>query len=801
MAAIETSLPTRPIFFTIVSANYLAYARALMRSVREHHPDAARYVFLADEPVETAANDDLFKLVPAREIGVPNYDHLAFRYSILEFNTALKPIAFRWLLAEHETAPIVYLDPDIVVLSPLEAVLDAMDSGALAVLTPHLDHPLNDGKHPDESTFLRVGIYNLGFIAVGQHPSRQALVDWWADRLEFGAFVDLEAGTFTDQKWIDLVPGLFPDVRILRHPGYNLAYWNLAIRSVTTASDGTLRARGEPVAFVHFSGADLGRPGDFSKYQNRFDTASIGALRPVYEKYLAALRTEGHEELAKSRYAYEQLRDGSAITPEMRSLFRYRFDIGRPQEQEAPFGLTAKDFANAAPISARLTRRALEAYRAGRRRPYVRLVMDRLAPRARLMLRRRVLRAATPPSVRVEQDLARASEIGYPLSRPTGLELVPRANLIGYFEGEFGVAEAARQLARAAETAGVEMARIRVDAGRKSSQRDRSMSDSFTSEPQHPVNIICVNADQTELVAAGLGGRVLENRYNIGFWFWELARFPDAWNGAIDLVDEVWVATDFVREAIAAKTNKPVRTIGVAVDATPSRAYTKAEFNLAPDRFTFLFSFDFASYPARKNPSAVIEAFRLAFPSGTEPVNLFLKSINGHRNPVEMAKLSEVAAEDSRIRLQDGFLTRDEVFGLESVADCYVSLHRSEGFGLGLAESMSLGKPVIGTAYSGNLDFMNASNSCLVGYRLVDVKSNEYPHHDGQVWADPDIQQAAYFMARLLEDAAFRSHLGQVARRDMARVASTMAVGVRAAAELTRIASDRAATKGRLRRD
>jgi glycosyltransferase involved in cell wall biosynthesis len=791
MALVEASPSTRPVFFTIVSANYLAYARALMRSVREHHPDAARYVFLADEPIDAAHDDALFQLVPARAIGVPNYDHLAFRYSILEFNTALKPIALRWLLGEHARAPIVYLDPDIVVLSPLVAALDQMNAGALAVLTPHLDHPLNDGKHPDETTFLRVGIYNLGFIAVGPHASRRALVDWWSDRLEFGAFVDLEAGTFTDQKWIDLVPGLFPDVQILRNPGYNLAYWNLAVRPVTTASDGSLLAGGEPVAFVHFSGADLGRPGDFSKYQNRFDAASIGALGSVYEKYLESLRTEGHEELAKSRYAYEKLRDGSTITPEMRSFFRYRFDIARTHERKDPFGLTARDFANSAPLSARLTRRALDTYRATRRRQFVRLIMDRLAPRARFMLRRRVLRAATPPSVRAEQDRDRASEIGYPLARPTGLERLPRANVIGYFEGEFGVAEAARQLARAAETAGVQISRIRVDAGRKASQRDRSMSNSFTTEPHHPVNIICVNADQTELVAASLGRRVLDNHYNVGFWFWELARFPDAWLGALELIDEVWVATDFVREAIAAKTEKPVRTIGVAVDATPSRVYTKAEFDLAPDRFTFLFSFDFASYPARKNPSAVIEAFRLAFPSGDEPVALVLKSINGHQSGEAMGALSNQAMADSRIRLMDGFLSRDQVFGLESAADCYVSLHRSEGFGLGLAESMSLGKSVIGTGYSGNLDFMDAGNSCLVGYTLVDVGASEYPQPQDQVWADPDLDHAAYYMRRLSMDRSLVSRLGTQASRDVARNMSQMKIGERLALELMRIEKSR----------
>lgn len=782
---------SRLLIFTIVSANYLAYAKTLMQSVREHHPEAETYVFLADEPTaESEASPDLFTLVPARELGPPHYDHLAFRYSILEFNTALKPFALRWLAGRRPSAPILYLDPDVVVLSPLVRVFEALADGALAVLTPHIDIPLRDGRQPDESTFLRVGVYNLGFIAVGPHLSRPAFLDWWADRLEFGSYVDLEFGSFTDQKWIDLVPGLFPDIRVLRDPGYNLAYWNLAIREVTTSADGDLLANGTPVAFVHFSGVDASHPEDFSKYQNRYDADSIGALGPTYRRYLAALAANNHARLSASRYSYERLRDGSPITPEMRSLFRYRFDVGQPEATVDPFGLTKRDFERAVSVRVRVTRQALEAYRKVRRRPYVRAAMDRLSPRAILVLRRRVLRAAVPPSVRRAQDEARSARLGYPVSRPTGSNNRPQANIIGYFEGEFGIAENARQLARAADAAGVDLSLISVDAGRSSRQHDRSMSSALSDKPQYPINIFCINADQTEIVAAALGPDVVAGRYNVGFWAWELERFPAAWQGAMDLVDEIWVPSDFVRRAVAASTSKPVRTVGMAVNATPSRRYSRAELGLPEGTFLFLFSFDYSSYVARKNPAAVVQAFRTAFPRGDEPVSLVIKSINGHQHQDSLANLQDGAAHDPRIRLQDAFLSRDQVFGLEGLADCYVSLHRSEGFGFGMVESMSVGKPVIGTAYSGNLDFMNAANSCLVGYQLVDVRPGEYPHYENQFWADPDIEQAAFFMRRVAGDAAFAARVGRVAANEMRSRYSHPAIGRRVARELERIARD-----------
>src|SRR5687767_6610757 len=207
---------SEPVVYSIVSANYLAYAITLMHSVRRHHPDSKRFVMLADEPrPDLDLDPELFTLVPAADLSIPNLEHFAFRYSVLEFNTAIKPFAMRWLASRHPQNAIVYLDPDIYVVSPLEKVLGASAGGALAVLTPHITAPLTDDKHPDEMTFLRVGTYNLGFIATGPHPSREALINWWAERLEHNAYVDLESGLFTDQRWIDLVPGLFPDVHVL----------------------------------------------------------------------------------------------------------------------------------------------------------------------------------------------------------------------------------------------------------------------------------------------------------------------------------------------------------------------------------------------------------------------------------------------------------------------------------------------------------------------------------------------------------------------------------------------------------
>jgi glycosyltransferase involved in cell wall biosynthesis len=356
-------------------------------------------------------------------------------------------------------------------------------------------------------------------------------------------------------------------------------------------------------------------------------------------------------------------------------------------------------------------------------------------------------------------------------------------NVIGHFRGEFGVAEAARSLVTSAQAAGVRVT-LRSAHPRDAQGRDLRLAEAIGVEMPHPISVICVNANETAQLIDELGPEATHGRYLIGFWFWELSRLPEAWHGAIDRIDEIWVASEFVAEAMRAATSKPVRTVRLAVDATPSRTYRRSEFGLSEDAFTFLFTFNVNSYAARKNPLGTIAAFRKAFPEPSPRVELILKSTNLDQGSDRMRPLLEAIGSDERIRWIDRLLTRDEVFGLESVVDSYVSLHRSEGFGLGLAESMFLGKPVIGTAYSGNLEFMDETNSLLVDYRLVDVGAGEYPFPEGQVWAEPDVDRAAGLMRRLVDDRAFGHELGARARAHMLREFGNEAVGAGLAARL-----------------
>ena len=236
---------------------------------------------------------------------------------------------------------------------------------------------------------------------------------------------------------------------------------------------------------------------------------------------------------------------------------------------------------------------------------------------------------------------------------------------------------------------------------------------------------------------------------------------------AFKFVNEIWVTSDFVRDAISETSPVPVFTIpqSLNIGEPAGTASTREAFDL-PDGFLFLFSFDFFSVLQRKNPIGVIKAFQNAFAPGEGPI-LLIKSINGHRKRAELERLYYARDGRSDIIIRDGYMSAAERDALVATCDCYVSLHRSEGFGLTMAEAMLLEKPVIATRYSGNLEFMNDANSFLCSYRLRRVGAGADPYPSQARWADPDIPEAARLM-RLVFDNPEKARLrGQQARRDL----------------------------------
>lgn len=354
----------------------------------------------------------------------------------------------------------------------------------------------------------------------------------------------------------------------------------------------------------------------------------------------------------------------------------------------------------------------------------------------------------------------------------------PGVNLIGFARGALGLSENFRTLARALLAQGYAVSL--VDAGVLDAARnnDRSGDLSLSPSAPYPIDIFCINPDQLDPAMEATRAARRPDAYRIGYWFWELEAIPQDWSSTLDRVDEIWVASTFVRDAFVAVTHKPVILVRVPVQPPELPKTVKDEG--AP--FVFLFSFDFHSYVARKNPAAAIEAFTRAFPQGDENVRLVIKSNNGEAFREQLYALLARGATDGRVRIIDGYVPREQMLDLLDGADAYVSLHRSEGFGLGMAEAMALGKAVIGTGYSGNLEFMDASNSRLVRYAMVAVKPGEYMHGEGHLWAEPDIDHAAMHMRELAADRRGAIDLGRRAAEDM-KVRHSMSVAGRIAIE------------------
>jgi glycosyltransferase involved in cell wall biosynthesis len=340
-------------------------------------------------------------------------------------------------------------------------------------------------------------------------------------------------------------------------------------------------------------------------------------------------------------------------------------------------------------------------------------------------------------------------------------------NIVGFFQHEFGIGESARCSANAAKAAGIPVALVLSKMGTHSTAASAQWSDSYQTDNPYPVNLFHVDSPQIQFVRKWHGARFMTGRYNIGYWAWELPEYPDYSLSNMDCVDEVWVPSEFVRQSMAAKSPVPVLVMPHSIEFKVPADATRAKFGLPPDDFLFLVMYDLNSSQKRKNPQAAIKAFQAAFPK-PNGVKLVVKTHGAKTNPEDFLALQASMENSPDIVLINRTLDYDELRSLQNVSDCFVSLHRSEGFGLALAECMYLGKPVIATNWSGNLEFMDAGNSCLVDYQLVELKESCGPYKKGQKWAEPDHQHAAWWMKKIVEDHGFR---GQIALNAKTRIA------------------------------
>jgi glycosyltransferase involved in cell wall biosynthesis len=343
--------------------------------------------------------------------------------------------------------------------------------------------------------------------------------------------------------------------------------------------------------------------------------------------------------------------------------------------------------------------------------------------------------------------------------RKGGRNLPFGVNLLGHFSSRGGVGEDVRAAVRVLETAGIDHVVCDIYPGDSMGQEEVTTVSQDDQLP-YAITMACMTAEATLLAARKLGAAAFADHHVVGFWPWELPELPAIWRHAYDLVDEIWASSAFTHAALSRSSPVPVHPMPmmVAVEGTDNQG--RSAFGLPADRFLFGFAFDGLSSFARKAPYHCIEAFARAFPEGDEPVGLVIKALRVKGDP-QWEALARLAVADRRIHLVDRSLSRPALLDLWRTLDCFVSLHRSEGFGRNIAEAMCLGVPVIATAHSGNMDFTTHTTAALVPVSLKMVEAGEYPFGAGQLWAEPDLDLAAAHMRRMIVDAPWRERLSQ----------------------------------------
>ncbi|MCC2320204.1 glycosyltransferase [Cellulomonas xiejunii] len=746
-----------------------AQARSTVEDCVRVMPDATTVVLDLDGSYVPVGVE---QVVTTRDLDVPDQamHRLAATLSGAELVAAARPIALTALAGRRQPDEILLsVEAGVLLFAAPDALVAAAGrSGAALVVRSALPVP-DDDRSPSAAQVLDAGTCSTAMVAV--RVDRADVVATWSAATSPGGI---------GGRWVDALGG---GATRVDDPALLLSAWSLEPgHSLTDGEPPALDGR--PLVAVDLSRLDPDHPW-------LLDASLPGDPRgrlsdhPVLARIAAeqAARWAAQPTATASRL-WDRTADGILLDPAMRRLLAAPgapdpFDESRTSELISWLTVPTTDGG----IGRYL--------RALHDRPDLRAAFPRVPgpdlPGFLSWARTHAVDEGSPPRV-LEPALAAVRPRPVQPGRPA-----PGVNVVGFMRGELGIGESARLLVSALEAADVPYSTRTVDRHLLSRQRATHGAD--TAGTRYDTTVVCVNADLTPTVLASARD-VVDGTYRIGMWYWEVEDFPESLHPSFAAVDEVWVASQFVREAIAAHSPVPVHVVPPPLPQRgPAPRLGRAELGL-PDAPVVLFSFDYLSTMERKNPLGVIEAFRRAVPAGSGPV-LVLKSINAHLRPLEAEQVRLAASDRPDVLLLEDYLSAEARDALVACCDVYMSLHRSEGLGLTIAEAMAWGKPVLATGYSGNLQFMTPANSYLVPWTPTQVPPGAEPYPQGTRWAEPDVDAAAALLRAVLDDPADAAHRGARAAADIAALHSATAAGRVVAGRLAQLRSTR---RGRPRR-
>jgi glycosyltransferase involved in cell wall biosynthesis len=813
---------------TLATRAALPRARVLSVSLRRQEPEWTHEVVLIGGGRLHPALSDV-RLRPIADLldGI-EVERLIARYDEDDLGVVLVPHLLS-AYAREAQGPVLHLPASSWVLAPLEPIEAALEERSVLLVPRALSDLPDDGLDPSPLQLERAGRIDATIIATDGTLGGEGFLAWWAARVEnmVGSLDGRRGGVRPeDRPWLARYLELAParlSTAVLEDRGCNLSMWNLHERPLVWCAGQPCLGDGTPARFLNLPGFDPERPERLSALASRVRLSRDAVLRELCVRYACELREAGWSDLADRADIGRRLPNGLVYDDTLSALRARALALGAPLEdvfdEQGAHAFAAWLEGPAPEGSAHGINRYLF-FRIARERPdVVRAYPDLDGPdgkqyvawcrafgRRELSIPERFMPGSSAMRATYSKtDATAAATSGVPRTHtddPPSAQPEARTSqpsykgstavrVTGYLGHSLGLGAAARGYARALRAAGVPVSTVSVPlhhlAVPVELESDYGLHgfEDVVHEGRHGFELVAVNADELPAFVQRLGEGYFEGP-RIGIWGWETNTIPVRWRRAFELIDEVWVYSRFMAENIGAVAPVPVTVLPPpvqppATDPVPLRLGV-------PDGFLFLFVFDYLSTIQRKNPVGLIEAFKRAFAPGEGP-QLLIKTINAPLRPLADERVLWAAHGRSDIHVVDRSLAVAELAALMAACDCYASLHRSEGFGLTIAEAMAIGKPVIATGYSGNVDFMNDENGYLVDYEIgrVGPECEIYPP-EGE-WAEPSVEHAAELMRRVVDRPAEAAAMGTKARDDVSHLLSPQATGAPMRARLERLAA------------